>query len=82
MHSLWPSEPSRLQVIDLDSVMINDATIVEISQRPLTDPRGPDAEVRSLSVMALLCNEDFRLRLLERLFLDALGRVDLPSLYH
>ena len=62
--------------------MIDDATIVEMCQRLLTDPRGPDAEVRRLSVMALLCNEDFRLRLLEWLFLDAPGRVDLPSLYH
>jgi hypothetical protein len=82
MYSFWPSEPSRLQAIDLDSVMIDDATIVEMCQRLLMDPCAPDAEVRRLSVMALLCNEDFRLRLLEWLFLDAPGRVDLRSLYH
>jgi hypothetical protein len=62
--------------------MIDDAAIVEMCQRLLTDSRAADTEVRRLCVMALLCNEDFRLRLLEWLFFDAPGRVDLPSLYH
>jgi hypothetical protein len=63
-------------------VMVDDATMVALWKRLLTDPRVSDTEVRRLCLMALLGNEDFRLRVLEWFLRDASGRVDLPSLCH
>jgi hypothetical protein len=60
--------------------MVDDATIVELWKRLLT---STDTEARRLCVLALLCNEDFRLRLVEWFLFDAPGRFNLvPSLYH
>jgi len=45
--------------------MVDDATIVELWQHLLRHPRAIKTEVRTLCIAALLCNEDFRLRLFE-----------------
>jgi hypothetical protein len=45
-------------------VMVDDGTLVELSQRFLEDPRTSDAEIRRLSRLALLRYEDFRLQLI------------------
>ena len=60
--------------------MVDDATIVELWKRLLT---STDTEARRLCVLAFLCNEDFRLRLLEWFLSDEPGSVhQRPFLYH
>ena len=63
--------------------MADDATIVELWQHLLKHPRAINTEVRTLCIVALLCNEDFRLRLFEWFLSDAPGSVhQRPFLYH
>ena len=63
--------------------MVDDATIVELWQHLLNHPRASRTEVRTLCIVALLCNEDFRLRLFEWFLSDAPGSVhQRPFLYH
>ena len=63
--------------------MVDDATLVALWQRILTDPHASDAEIRTLCLVALLCNEDFRLRLIEWFLEDKPGSDhERPLLYH
>jgi hypothetical protein len=63
--------------------MVDDAILVALWQRMLTDPRASDAEIRTLCLVAFLCNEDFRLRLIEWFLEDKPGSLHQPPiLYH
>jgi len=66
-----------------NTAMVDDATLVDLWQRMLRDPRASDPEIRTLCIVALLCNEDFRLRLIEWFLEDKPGSVhQRPILYH